>query len=74
MNCTVCKNGNMEQGKVNVTLQRDNTVVIIKDVPASVCGNCGEYVLSSDVTKNVMNQAEKAAASKAEVEILQYAA
>ncbi len=74
MKCTVCKNGIMEDGKVNMTLQRDNTVVIIKDVPASVCGNCGEYVLSAAVTKNVMNKADKAATSKAEVEILQYAA
>ncbi len=74
MKCTVCKNGIMEHGKVSVTLQRDNTIVIIKDVPADVCGNCGEYTLSKEVTKKVIAQADEAAASNAEVEILQYAA
>jgi len=74
MKCTVCKNGIMEYGKVSVTLQRDNTIVIIKDVPADVCGNCGEYTLSKEVTKKVIAQADEAAASNAEVEILLYAA
>ncbi|MFO8029405.1 MAG: type II toxin-antitoxin system MqsA family antitoxin [Cyclonatronaceae bacterium] len=73
MKCTVCKNGIMEHGKVNVTLQRDNTVVIIKDLLAKVCSNCDEYIFSSAVSKNVINQAEKAATSNAEVEILHYA-
>lgn len=74
MICTICKNGEMESGRVTVTLQRNESVIIIKNVPASVCENCGEYTLDESVTKEVMKLAERAVANNAEVEVLQYAA
>ena len=68
MNCVVCKQGETRPGQVTVTLQRGDTTVILKQVPAEVCENCGEYYLS------VMNRAEAAVKSGAEVEILRFAA
>ncbi|MDR8393392.1 type II toxin-antitoxin system MqsA family antitoxin [Aliifodinibius sp. S!AR15-10] len=64
----------MKDGKVTVTLQRGNSIIVIKSVPASVCENCGEYTLTESVTKKIMDTAEKAVANNAEVEVLQYAA
>jgi len=46
MNCLICKTGTTQQGTTTVTLERDTTVIVIKDVPAQVCDNCGEYYLS----------------------------
>ncbi len=57
-----------------MTLQRGETVVILKQVPADVCDNCGEYYLSSEVTAQVLEKAEAAVKSGAEVEILRFAA
>jgi YgiT-type zinc finger domain-containing protein len=74
MSCTLCKHGETQPGFVTVTLQRGDTTVIMKQVPAEVCGNCGEYYLSSDVTAQVMEKAEAAARTGAEVEILRFAA
>jgi YgiT-type zinc finger domain-containing protein len=74
MNCLICKNGYTKEGMVTVTLQRDSSIIIIKNVPAEVCKNCGEYYLSEQVTGTVMNLADKAVANKPEIEILQYAA
>jgi len=74
MKCVICKIGEMHEGKVTVTLQRDESIIIIKNVPAEVCENCGEYYLSEQVTQTVMQIADKAAENKPEVEILQYAA
>ncbi len=74
MKCVLCKQGETKPGKVTVTLQRDETTVIIKDVPADVCENCGEYYLASTVTTRVLSMAEDAVKKKAEVEILRYAA
>ncbi len=74
MKCTICKHGETEPGKVTVTLQRGQTVVIVKDVPAEVCTNCGEYYLGEAVTEHVFAQAEDAVRRRAEVEILRYAA
>jgi ribosomal protein L32 len=57
-----------------VTLQRGSTTVILKGVPAEICENCGEYYLSDDLTGQVMERAEAAVKSGAEVEILRFAA
>jgi YgiT-type zinc finger domain-containing protein len=72
--CTVCRHGETAPGVVTVSLQRGETTVILKGVPAEVCGNCGEYYLSEEVTRRVMERAEAAVSSGAEVEILRFAA
>lgn len=74
MNCVICKNGFTSDGKVTVTLQRHTSTIIIKNVPAEVCDNCGEYYLSDEVTETVLRIAGKAIENNPEVEILQYAA
>jgi hypothetical protein len=57
-----------------VALQRGETTVILKGVPAEICENCGEYYLSDDMTGQVLERAEAAVKSGAEVEILRFAA
>jgi YgiT-type zinc finger domain-containing protein len=74
MKCVICKHGNTRAGTSVVTLQRNETIVVIKSVPADICDNCGEYYLSSAVTQEVMARAEAAVKSGAELEILRYAA
>ena len=74
VNCVVCKHGTTHPGFATVTLQRGETTVILKHVPAEVCENCGEYYLSSDVSGQVMRRAEQAVESGAEIEILRFAA
>ena len=74
MTCVLCKNGTTRRGTVTVTLERGKTVVIVRDVPADVCENCGEYYLDSSVAQEVYQRAKAAVARNAEVEILHYAA
>ena len=74
MKCVICKQGKTVPGKVTVTLQRGETTVIIKEVPADVCENCGEYFLSEKVTQKLMERADEVVKKGAEVEILQFAA
>ncbi len=74
MKRVICKNGKTKQGKVTVTLERDDTIIIIKQVPANVCDNCGEYYLSEQVTEKVLAMGENSVQSHAEVEILRYVA
>jgi hypothetical protein len=57
-----------------VTLDREGAIVVFKRVPAEVCDNCGEYYLSDEVTGELLERAEEAIASGAEVEIRRYAA
>ncbi len=74
MNCVICRHGSTEPGLVTVTLNKENTVVVFKGVPAEVCSNCGEYYLSAEVSKKLMTRANAAVAAGAEVEIVRYAA
>ena len=74
MKCVICRQGETKAGTVTVTLQRGETTVIIKGVPAQVCENCGEYYLDENVTERIMAMGEEAVKKNVEVEILRYAA
>ena len=74
MKCVICKTGETAPAYTTVTLQRAGTVVIIKEVPADVCQDCGECYLDEAVAPKVYAQAEDAVTRHAEVEIVNYAA
>ena len=72
MKCVICRNGETRSGAATVTLERGGATVVIKDVPAEVCGNCGEHYLSDDTTAEVMGLAEEAEKHGAEIEVPRY--
>lgn len=74
MTCIFCKQGKTKSGLVTTTLNRGETTVIIKLVPADICENCGEYYLTDDMAGRVLAMAEEAVRKGAEVEILRFAA
>jgi YgiT-type zinc finger domain-containing protein len=74
MKCLICKNGETHPGKATVPLLREEIIVVVKEVPAEICDNCGESYLSKEVTKKILAMAEEAAANGAEVEIIRFAA
>ncbi len=74
MKCVICETGDMSPGTVTVTLERGETVLVIKGVPAEVCQQCGEYYLDETTTQRLYQQAEKALERNAEPEVLRYAA
>ena len=74
MKCVICREGQTAPGQATVTLQRGESTIIFKNVPAQVCTNCGEYYLSESVTDQLLTRAEAAVQSGAELEILRFAA
>jgi YgiT-type zinc finger domain-containing protein len=74
MKCVICREGQTAPGQATVTLQRGESTIIFKNVPAQVCTNCGEYYLSESVTDQLLTRAEVAVQSGAELEILRFAA
>jgi YgiT-type zinc finger domain-containing protein len=69
MECALCKVGATEKGTVTITLERNGAIVLIKDVPAEVCTNCGHYYLSEEITRMVMEKGNIAIESGAELEV-----
>ena len=74
MKCVICKHGETRPGVSTVSLQRGESTVIIKGVPAEVCQDCGEYYLDEKTTAEVMARADAAVKRGVEIEIIRYAA
>lgn len=72
--CVICKHGQTQPGAATVVLQRGDTTVVIKDVPADICDTCAEYYLSEEISARVLALAEQAVAQGAEAEVLRFAA
>ena len=69
MKCTLCEVGETQPGTVTVTLERNGSIILIKDVPAEICNNCGHYYLSEEITKLVMQKGDEAISNGAELEV-----
>ena len=53
MNCPYCTSG-MEKGKTVLTFQMsDAEIVVVHDVPALVCDQCGEEYVDNDTAKRL---------------------
>jgi YgiT-type zinc finger domain-containing protein len=75
MKCVICKMGHVEPGKnATMMLNRDDSIVIIKNVPASICDNCGEEYFDSDTTGRVLELAEDMHKTGVEVSIRSFVA
>ncbi|MFN6517911.1 MAG: type II toxin-antitoxin system MqsA family antitoxin [Nostoc sp. CreGUA01] len=60
MKCVICQHGESKPGLVTVTLERDECIIVFKQVPAEICDSCDEYYLSDAVTEQVLEKAELA--------------
>jgi YgiT-type zinc finger domain-containing protein len=74
MTCAICKTGEMRPGKTTVMVERDRTVVIVREVPALICDNCGEYYLDNPVATRAATIIDNAVKNGAEVEVVRFAA
>jgi YgiT-type zinc finger domain-containing protein len=74
MRCIICKQGKTSPGKTTVTLEKDGLTLVIKNVPADVCENCGEEYIDGEITKRLLNIAEEVAQSGVQVDIRSYIA
>ncbi len=74
MKCVICRHGQTAPGVATVTLQRGDSTVIVKGVPADICDNCAEYYLTEAVTDKLLEQADAALRAGAELEVRRYAA
>lgn len=74
MTCSICRRGKTAPGETSVVLERSDTIVIVRGVPAEICDECGEYYLSEVVGQTVLELGEAAIERGAEVEIVRYAA
>ena len=53
MKCVICQYGETEPGTTTVALTRDDTTIVIRDVPALICTICGEEYVHEGVQVDV---------------------
>ena len=74
MECVVCRNGDTKDGSTTVALERNGATVVVRNVPAQVCENCGEEYLGEEETDRLLSLAEDAVRDGTELEVRDYMA
>ena len=74
MKCAICRNGNTKKGYTTLILEKEDTILIVKRVPAQICDNCGEEYISSEVNKDLLHHAREEYGRGIALELLSYAA
>ena len=59
--CSVCNEDAVERGTTTATFEADGTTVVIRNVPADVCGACGEGSYDALTTERLLALALEAA-------------
>ncbi|HTY15843.1 MAG TPA: type II toxin-antitoxin system MqsA family antitoxin [Methanoregulaceae archaeon] len=72
MKCVICKHGDTREGTTTVTLDREGMTLVLKDVPAQVCSNCGEDYVDEHVAREIFSIAERMAQSGAQIDVRKY--
>ncbi|MEK9140769.1 MAG: type II toxin-antitoxin system MqsA family antitoxin [Nitrospirota bacterium] len=74
MKCVICKTGQTKPGKATVTLERQETTLVVKNVPAEVCTNCGEEYVDEKAASRLLKTAEEVAQRGVQVDVRSYEA
>jgi YgiT-type zinc finger domain-containing protein len=72
MKCVICKHGETTNGTTTMTLERDTVTLVIKEVPARLCANCGEAYFEPEVTDTLLGLLNTAVEGGVQVEIRTY--
>ena len=72
MKCVICKHGDTRDGTTTATLDREGMTLVIKDVPAQVCDNCGEDYVDESVAREILSIAEKMEKSGVQIDVRKY--
>jgi len=70
MKCALC-GGNMKAGRTTVTIDRaDVGLLVIRDVKARICQQCGEEWLSDKTAAQLEAIVQRAKRQKAQIEVV----
>lgn len=69
MKCAIC-GGNMRTGETMVSVDTGDGVVVVRNVPAHVCDQCGEDWLTDESSQQVEDIVANAKNGKTQVEVV----
>lgn len=71
--CPLC-GGDMTEGATAIPFFIDEKIVVVKDVPAEICTDCGEAYMKSSVVGEIETILDRLADLNAEVSVIRYSA
>lgn len=74
MKCVICQYGETEPGTTTIALTRNETTIVIRDVPALICTTCSEEYVDVVTGKRLSQIAEAAVNEGVQVDVRRYKA
>ena len=53
MTCVICKNKKVKRGTTVLPIERGETILLVTDIPARICANCGEPYIDERIAGQV---------------------
>ena len=58
MNCLICRQAEIVDGFTSITFEREEFRLLIHNVPAQICHNCGEAIVNEETATRLLIKAE----------------
>lgn len=71
--CPIC-GGGLESGRTSFTVDYTSGLVVVRDVPALVCSQCGESWIQDGIAEKLENIVQEAKRNHREFEVVKMAA
>lgn len=69
--CAIC-GGEVKEGIISLVFDKNNQIIVIREIPALLCQKCGEEYFDNETTKEVEILKEKARQSLSDVSVITY--
>jgi YgiT-type zinc finger domain-containing protein len=69
MICVICKTGDCFSGTTHFTQVLKEKLVVVKNVKANICENCGEAYFDSETVNYIQKKTKEALSSQEDVEL-----
>ena len=74
MNCPLCRNGRFTDGKTTMTVEKGDAILVVRDIPARVCDNCGDGFIRESIGRKVSQLVQDELRKGVQMEVLNFAA
>ena len=74
MKCIICKHGVTREGFTTVTITKGESLMVVRNVPAEVCSNCGEAYVDQATAERLSDMAAAAVKEGVQVDVREFVA
>ena len=70
MMCVTCKNGTCKKGIATKLFEKNGSIIILKQVPAMICNNCGAKYFDGDTSAMMLKKIRKLRENDSEIQVV----